>query len=115
MWHIVSIAKKLKNVIRSFRKDNYSGLEMRVKEVHELLLSSQAQTLADPSIPNAETELEAQRKWLILLRAEESFLLQRSRVQCLSLGDANTYFHRMINMRRAQNHNMYYSFLFVIK
>lgn len=105
MFRLARKLKLLKKEIRAFSRLNYSGIEMRVKEAHEILISHQAETLADPSPVNAALELEAQRKWLLLIKAEEKFFLQRSRVLWLVNGDCNTaYFHRMVNARRAINH-----------
>ena len=64
--------------------------------------------MSDPSTLNATLELEAQRKWLLLVKAEESFFLQRSRVQWLANGDCNTaYFHQMMEMRKVISHIHY--------
>lgn len=105
MFRLSRKLKLLKKEIRAFSRMNYSGIEMRVKEAHEVLISQQAETLADPTPVNAALELEAQRKWLLLVKAEEKFYLQRSRVLWLLNGDCNTaYFHRMVNSRKAINH-----------
>lgn len=104
MFRLARKLKLLKKEIRAFSRKNYSGIEMRVKEAHEVLISQQAETLADPTPVNAALELEAQRKWLLLVKAEEKFFLQRSRVLWLVNGDCNTaYFHRMVNSRKATN------------
>lgn len=108
MFRLARKLKLLKKEIRAFSKLNYSGIEMRVKEAHEVLIFQQAETLADPTPTNAALELEAQRKWLMLVKAEEKFFLQRSRVLWLVNGDCNTaYFHRMLNSRKAINHIHY--------
>lgn len=65
--------KLLKKCIRSFSRDNYSNLEKRVSEAHKILLDAQTTLLADPTHTNAAAEHEAQNKWLILSKAEESF------------------------------------------
>ncbi|CAL9248339.1 unnamed protein product, partial [Arabidopsis halleri] len=97
--------KYLKICIRTFNKENYSDLEKRVTEAHDLLLLLQSRTLANPSIVNANLELEAERKWHILQKAEESFFMQRSCISWLKDGDSNSaYFHRMVATRKAQNH-----------
>lgn len=104
MFGISQKLKKLKNPIRDFSRNNYSYLEKKVSEAHEDLLSCHNQMLANPTPSNAEIELEALCKWLILAQAEESFFCQRSRVTWLGLGDSNTtYFHRMVNTRNSIN------------
>ena len=100
--------KGLKNIIRKFSKENYSNLEKRVSEAHEALLLCQNRTLANLNTSNAEQELEAERKWKILQSAEESFFCQRSRISWLGDGDSSTtFFHRMADSRKAQNHIHY--------
>lgn len=64
--------------------------------------------MSEPSTQNATLELQAQQKWLLLVKAEDNFFLQRSRVQWLANRDCNTaYFHQMMNMRRATYHIHY--------
>ena len=95
----------LKKDIREFSKENYSGIEKRTREAHETLCSAQNQMLHCPNTANAEAELEAMQKWVTLSQAEESFFLQRSRVQWMGLGDSGTrFFHKMVEIRRASNH-----------
>lgn len=61
--------------------------------------------LISPSITNAEAELEAMQKWVVLSQVEEAFFLQRSRVQWTGLRDIGTrFFHRMVETIRASNH-----------
>lgn len=97
--------KLLKKMIRGFSRDNYSNLEKRVFESHEALLHLQNQTLGDPSQTNVSLELEAHRRWLILVKAEEAFFCQRSRICWLQEGDMNTtYYHIMTQSRMVINH-----------
>ncbi|KAG7546653.1 Zinc finger CCHC-type [Arabidopsis suecica] len=100
--------KFLKSFIRSFNKENYSGLEKRVAEAHERLIGLQNRTLANPTSDNAAEELEAERKWHLLQNAESAFLMQRVSIDWLKEGDSNSsFFHRMIASRKAQNHIHY--------
>ncbi|KAG7548232.1 Reverse transcriptase domain [Arabidopsis suecica] len=104
MYRVSKKLKQLKSHIKSFSRDNYSDLEKRVVEAHELVLDCQQLTLSDPSALHAAYELEATRKWHILLRAEESFFCQKSRVTWLFEGDSNSaYFHKMADMRKSIN------------
>ena len=97
--------KCLKKFIRDFSRLNYSGIELRTQEAHIALLLAQDMTLANPTIENAEKELEFSRKWQVLSKAEESFFMQRASVSWLGLGDASTsYYHRLTSTRRAANH-----------
>ncbi|KAG7587002.1 Reverse transcriptase domain [Arabidopsis thaliana x Arabidopsis arenosa] len=105
MYRFSRKLKALKNFIREFSKDNYSNLEKRVKEAHAVVIDLQSQLLSNPSSAVAHLESLANEKWQILLRAEEAFLLQRSRVTWLREGDLNSaYFHRMASTRQAINH-----------
>jgi len=104
MFRVSKKIKALKKPIKDFSRLNYSGIELRTKEAYELLLRCQDLTLANPTGTNAVSELEAQRKWLALSSAEESFFHQRSRVSWFADGDSNTrYFHRMVDSRKSFN------------
>ncbi|KAG7587431.1 Endonuclease/exonuclease/phosphatase superfamily [Arabidopsis thaliana x Arabidopsis arenosa] len=104
MFRLSKKLKSLKSVIRSFAKDNFSGIEKRVNAAHEKLLRLQNRTLAHPTVLNAHRELAAQEKWLELATAEESFFCQKSRITWMADGDSNTtFFHRMAATRRSMN------------
>lgn len=104
MYRVSKKLKAMKKPIKDFSRLNYSGIELRTKEAHELLITCQNLTLANPSVSNAALELEAQRKWVLLSCAEESFFHQRSRVSWFAEGDSNThYFHRMVDSRKSFN------------
>ncbi|CAD5335072.1 unnamed protein product [Arabidopsis thaliana] len=104
MYRVSKKLKAMKKPIKDFSRLNYSGIELRTKEAHELLIACQNLTLANPSVSNAALELEAQRKWVLLSCAEESFFHQRSRVSWFAEGDSNThYFHRMVDSRKSFN------------
>ncbi|KAG7541866.1 Reverse transcriptase zinc-binding domain [Arabidopsis thaliana x Arabidopsis arenosa] len=105
MFRVSFKLRMLKQVIREFSRSNYSNLEKRVQEALEALSEKQVILLSNPSVVNAELELEAARKWDILSNAEESFFFQRSRITWLGEGDKNTaYFHRMASTRQCINH-----------
>lgn len=105
MFRLSRKLKMLKKVIRKFNKENYFNLEKIVEETHAALMILQSQTLVDPSEANAGHELEGQRRWQILAKAEESFFCQRSRVTWYKEGDMCTaYFHQMAASRKVINH-----------
>lgn len=105
MYRLAEKLRILKKCIRDFSKANYSDLEKRVAEAHQDLLVRQNEMLLNPTTINAERELHAQLKWQELACAEQSFLLQRSRILWLGNEDVGTaYFHRMVATRRALNH-----------
>lgn len=68
MFRVSQKLQKLKNPIREFSKDNYSNLEKRVREAHQVLLLSQNQMLSHPTTSNVEAEIEALRYGICLLR-----------------------------------------------
>lgn len=94
----------MKNEIRDINREQYSDLEARVKEAHNLLVDSQRNMMHNPSSPLAQLEKEVHRKWITLAIAEENFLQQRSRVLWLNIGDLDTsFFHRMVATGRSAN------------
>ena len=108
MFRVSCKLKALKHVIREFSRYNYSDLEKRTQESLDYLLEAQGRVLENPTIHNAELEIEWQRKWQTLSLAEESFFLKRSLVIWLGEGDRNTaYFHKMASSRQAVNHIHY--------
>lgn len=108
MFRVSQKLRILKGCIRDFSKTNYSNIEKRVNEAHLLLLERQNEMLLCPTSRNAELECTAMEKWQTLATAEESFLLQRSRILWWGKGDASTsYFHRMVAARKAFNHIHY--------
>lgn len=104
MFTLSKKLKYLKGTIRSFNKENYSGLEKRVAQAAHHLKACQDNLLASPSSHLAELEKEAHKIWYELALAEERFLCQKSRVQLLKCGDCNSaFFHRMMTARRSTN------------
>lgn len=105
MFRVSSKLKELKKDIMSFSKLNYSDLEKRVQEALVVLTDAQLSMLSNPSVANAAVESEANRKWEILAKAEESFFYQRSRIKWIDEGDQNSaYFHRITSTRQGLNH-----------
>lgn len=97
--------KLIKNGIRSFCKANYSNLEKRVEEAHSCLLTAQNNLLSNPTTVNAEAEALALEGWLILSKAEEHFLLQKTHITWIQGGDCGSaYFHRLLSTRRSINY-----------
>lgn len=104
MFLVSKKLKELKSIIRAFSTKNFSELEKRVSESFSELQSCQHALLASPSPALAALERAAHQKWIMLAKAEESFLRHRARIQWLLEGDCNSaFFHRAINSRVAQN------------
>lgn len=80
-------------------------MEKRTEEAHELVIELQNVLLENPDQINVGRECEANRKWQVLVTAEESFFCQKSRETWLREGDLNTaYFHGIAALRQAINH-----------
>lgn len=108
MYRVSKKIKSMKRVIKSFSKDNYSGIEKRVAEAQQVVIQLQEITMSNPSPANAERVLEAERKWKLLAEAKESFFCQRSHITCFSAGDSSTaFYHRMVATRKSINHIHY--------
>lgn len=104
MFLVSKKLKEIKSIIRAFSKENFSDLEKRVTESFLELQASQQALLANPTPAFAILERKAHKKWIMLAKAEESFLRQGSRIQWLADGDINSaFFHRAIRSRAAQN------------
>ena len=108
MFRVSRKLKLLKQCIRSFSHQNFSGIERKTAAAHENLLRAQSAMLADPTTDNASFELQALSTWEELSAAETAFFFQRSRITWLSLGDGNSrLFHRYAASRQALNHIHY--------
>ncbi|XP_056848360.1 uncharacterized protein LOC130498784 [Raphanus sativus] len=105
MFRLSRKLKLLKNIIREFSKQNYSGIEIKTEKAHEKLLRAQTAMLSAPNTANAADELQALHEWEELFAAETSFFYQRSHINWLSCGDGNSrLFHRYAATRQAINH-----------
>lgn len=104
MLRVSKKLKELKSIIRSFSKDNYSGIEKRVSEAFEELTRCQRILLSSPTPLASFNERRANEKWSTLAKAEEIFFYQRSRVTWLDKGDSSTtFYHRQLRNRLSQN------------
>lgn len=80
-------------------------MEQRVAESFNHILVCQRELLASPYAASSIRERAAHTTWFTLAKAEESYLVQRSRVKWIDVGDSNsTYYHRSICSRQAVNH-----------
>lgn len=105
MYRVSRKLKLLKQYIKEFSKQNYSGIEKRTAQALENLVNAQNIMLADPSTTNAATELQAMKEWEELSNAETAFFFQRARINWLKFGDGNSrLFHRYATSRQAINH-----------
>lgn len=92
--------KKIKSVLKSLNKDNFSEIQKRVGEANCLLQIVQGQVLSTPTPELFEQEQLALQKWIFLRNIEEMYFRQRSRINWLKEGDQNTtYFFRIVQTR----------------
>lgn len=89
MFKVSRKLKELKSIIRTFSKDNYSCIENLVRESFEEFLQHKNVLFNSPTTHAAAEEWKAHTKWLLLAKADESFLYQRSRVNWLDKGDSD--------------------------
>lgn len=96
--------KSLKFVLRELNRNRYGDIHGRTKEAFALLCDAQAQVLANPCANTFLLEAEASRPWHHLATVEEKFLLQKSRIQWLTVGDQNTtFYHHVVQERTSRN------------
>lgn len=86
MCRVFRKLRLLKAIIHEFSKSNFSDLEKRVKEAHELLLRSQDQILGNPKLANAKVEVAALLKGKFWQKLRKFFLRKEQILLGLDLG-----------------------------
>lgn len=76
MLNVSKKLKHLKGIIQEFSRQNFSGIEQRVSEAFDHLLSCQRELLTSPTPDVSNREREAHSTWFKLAKAGESFLYQ---------------------------------------
>ena len=100
--------KFLKSVLRNLNKTHFSGITQRVKEQAAKVSDLQRQLLSQPSAATARLEHAERAKWHVLIKAEEKFYSQKSRVQWHHLGDRDTNFYHRTVVQRANRNQIHY-------
>lgn len=96
--------KSLKYSLRELDQNNFGNIRTREKEAFEELCLCQAQVLSNPTTSDCLTEAEASMRWHRLALIEEKFMMQKSRVRWLIVGDQNaTFYHHVVLERSAKN------------
>lgn len=101
-FKLMTSMKLLKRVLRRLNRRHYSGISKRVKAQADKIAELQRSLLTNPSVNIARQEHQAREIWLTLIRAEEKFFRQKSRVQWMHLGDR--YTQRSVTQRASRNH-----------
>ncbi|KAG2243811.1 hypothetical protein Bca52824_094351 [Brassica carinata] len=107
-FKLVCLLKKLKRPLRSLNKRHFSGISQRVKGQKEKVDALQRALLTSPDNATAAEEHVERDKLNTLLKAEEKFYRQRSRVRWADVGDRNIpFYHRTVSQHASRNHIHY--------
>lgn len=102
MFCVCEKLKHLQQELKQLNKAEFGGISERVSAIKQDLESIQAVIGSHPNnSPAIEQERLVHKQYITLLRAEESFAKQKSRIQWLKLGDQCTsYFFKAVSNRR---------------
>ncbi|KAG5378055.1 hypothetical protein IGI04_025897 [Brassica rapa subsp. trilocularis] len=104
-FKLVRSLKLLKRPLRRLNKRHFSGISQRVKAKKLKVDELQRRLLTIPDEPTAREEHLERDKLNILLKAEEKYYRQRSRVRWADVGDRNTpFYHRTVCQHATRNH-----------
>ena len=105
MFRLVSKLKLLKVKLKTFNKINFSDISSKVSSCRDWLARTQRDLQQDPLNTDLLDEEKAIRNHFeSLLKQEEAFYKQKSRVNWLELGDSNTkFFHSMVMQKKNRN------------
>ena len=97
--------KGLKAALKLLNKTEFANLSERTRETRDSLLQIQRQLIQFQGDENLKyQEKQAFDKLLLLSKAEESFLKQKSRIRWIKKGDSNTkFFHHSMRARYNKN------------
>lgn len=104
-FKLVRSLKLLKWPLRRLNKRHFSGITQRVKAQRDRVDELQRRLLTSPDTSTAREEHLEHDKLNTLLKAEEKYYKQRSRVRWAEVGDRNTpFYHRMVSHHASKNH-----------
>ncbi|XP_074277858.1 uncharacterized protein LOC141601467 [Silene latifolia] len=105
MFTIVKKLKMLKPVLKQLNKHCFSDIENSTNITSDLLVHIQKQLVDNPgNLDLMQQEMEIHQDLKELIKARDSFLTQKAKLQWSLEGDINTsYFHRAIKKRAMLN------------
>ncbi|KAG7577371.1 Endonuclease/exonuclease/phosphatase superfamily [Arabidopsis thaliana x Arabidopsis arenosa] len=104
MFSLCHRLKAVKLGCKALNRTSFSNIQARSAEAHDMLTSIQNQLLTSPSTAQFEEEKEQRRRWSFFAAAEESFLMQKSRIRWCDEGDSNTsFFHKSVMAHQVRN------------
>ncbi|KAG2306140.1 hypothetical protein Bca52824_025888 [Brassica carinata] len=107
-FKLIRSLKLLKRPLCQLNKRHFSGITQRVKDQKEKVDVLQRSLLTSPDVATAREEHSERDKLSVLLKAEEKFFRQRSRVRWADVGDRNTpFYHRTVSSHASRNHIHY--------
>lgn len=102
-----SLCQKLKAVkisCKALNRSSFNNIQARTAQAHDSLARVQSQLLTNPSPALFLEEKELRKQWTFFSNAEESFLMQKSRIRWCLEGDSNTsFFHNSVKAHQARN------------
>ncbi|CAL9238076.1 unnamed protein product, partial [Arabidopsis halleri] len=84
MFSLCQRLKAVKLGCKALNRTSFSNIQARSAEAHDMLTSIQNQLLTSPSPALFEEEKEQRRRWSFFAAAEESFLMQKSRIRWIT-------------------------------
>ena len=96
--------KRLKQRLKVFDREMFFDLSMRVKAKRVELDRVQEEVLRQPRADLVQLEKKLSMELYELMQAEEGFYKQKSRIQWLREGDANTnFFHKFVAVSQSRS------------
>ncbi|XP_074298144.1 uncharacterized protein LOC141628964 [Silene latifolia] len=105
MYKVVTKLKMLKKGLRELNNKNFSDIENITRVTEISLKEFQTQLTQDPLNKGlCDAEAACAKELMLLKKAREQYLLQKSKEKWMSEGDDNTaYYHASIKQRRVRN------------
>ena len=101
MWIFHTKLKRLTRTLRIWSRKEYGDVFEKVKKYEEMVQKAEADMLVDNSSENREKLSGANAQYIKYLKLEYAILQQKTQLQWLKEGDANSkYFHAVIRGRR---------------